>query len=53
MQSLIFEYRDGPEETAPLIAASITDVLRDGFGEFLVVAGDILFDGDAEGEVES
>ena len=31
VQSLIFEYRDGPEEDAPLIAASLTDVLRDGF----------------------
>ncbi len=31
VQSLIFEYRDGPEPDSPLIAASITDVLRDGF----------------------
>lgn len=31
VQSLIFEYRDGPEDSAPLLAASITDVLRDGF----------------------
>ena len=31
VQSHIFEYRDGPEEDAPLVAASITDVLRDGF----------------------
>lgn len=31
VQSLIFEYRDGPEEDAPLIAVAITDVLRDGF----------------------
>ena len=31
VQSLIFEYRDGVEEDAPLVAASITDVLRDGF----------------------
>ena len=31
VQSLIFEYRDGPEEDAPLLAVSLTDVLRDGF----------------------
>lgn len=31
VQSLIFEYRDGPDEDSPLIAASITDILRDGF----------------------
>ena len=31
VQSLIFEYRDGEEEDAPLIAVAITDVLRDGF----------------------
>jgi len=31
VRSLIFEYRDGPEEDAPLVAASITDILRDGF----------------------
>jgi len=31
VQSLIFEYRDGPDASAPLVAASITDVLRDGF----------------------
>lgn len=28
--SVIFEYRDGPEEDAPLIAAAIADVLKDG-----------------------
>ncbi len=28
--SVIFEYRDGPEDDAPLIAAAIADVLRDG-----------------------
>jgi arginine-tRNA-protein transferase len=31
VQSLIFEYRDGTEDDAPLVAVSITDVLRDGF----------------------
>jgi leucyl-tRNA---protein transferase len=31
VQSLIFEYRDGAEEDSPLVAVSITDVLRDGF----------------------
>ncbi|MFN3314751.1 MAG: arginyltransferase [Hyphomonas sp.] len=31
VQSLIFEYRNGPEPDSPLVAASITDVLRDGF----------------------
>ncbi|MEQ9434428.1 arginyltransferase [Hyphomonas sp.] len=31
VQSLIFEYRDGTDSDAPLIAVSITDVLRDGF----------------------
>ncbi|WP_423787215.1 arginyltransferase [Hyphomonas chukchiensis] len=31
VQSLIFEYRDGPDEDSPLVAVSITDVLRDGF----------------------
>ena len=30
MQSLIFEYRRGQAPDAPLIAAAITDVLRDG-----------------------
>ncbi|WP_051601227.1 arginyltransferase [Hyphomonas beringensis] len=30
VKSLIFEYREGPEDDAPLVAASITDVLRDG-----------------------
>ncbi|AXE65125.1 arginyltransferase [Hyphomonas sp. NPDC076900] len=30
VQSLIFEYREGPEPDAPLVAAAITDVLRDG-----------------------
>ena len=31
VQSLIFEYRDGTDDDAPLVAVSITDVLRDGF----------------------
>ncbi len=31
VQSLIFEYREGAEANAPLVAVSITDVLRDGF----------------------
>ena len=31
VQTLMFEYREGPEEDAPLIAVSLTDVLRDGF----------------------
>jgi leucyl-tRNA---protein transferase len=31
VQSLIFEYRDGDADDAPLLAVSITDVLRDGF----------------------
>lgn len=31
VQSLIYEYRAGPEEDAPLVACAITDVLRDGF----------------------
>jgi len=31
VQSLIYEYRDGPDEGSPLVACSITDVLRDGF----------------------
>ncbi len=31
VQSLIFEYREGPDANAPLVAVSITDVLRDGF----------------------
>lgn len=30
VQSVIFEYREGPEPDAPLVAAAITDVLRDG-----------------------
>ena len=30
VQSLIYEYRAGPEEDAPLVACAITDVLRDG-----------------------
>lgn len=30
VSSLVMEYRDGPEADAPLIAASISDVLRDG-----------------------
>jgi leucyl-tRNA---protein transferase len=30
VQSLLFEYRDGPEPDAPLLAVAITDVLRDG-----------------------
>ena len=30
VRSVIFEYRAGKEDDAPLIAASITDVLRDG-----------------------
>lgn len=30
VQSLIFEYRDGTGDDAPLVAVSITDVLRDG-----------------------
>ncbi|RIJ20605.1 arginyltransferase [Henriciella barbarensis] len=31
VQTLMFEYREGPEEDAPLVAVSLTDVLRDGF----------------------
>ncbi|MEQ8559686.1 MAG: arginyltransferase [Henriciella sp.] len=31
VQTVIFEYREGPEEDAPLVAVSLTDVLRDGF----------------------
>ncbi|MEO1553528.1 MAG: arginyltransferase, partial [Pseudomonadota bacterium] len=31
VQTLMFEYRAGPELDAPLIAVSLTDVLRDGF----------------------
>ncbi|MCL4129300.1 UNVERIFIED_CONTAM: hypothetical protein GTU68_022589 [Idotea baltica] len=31
VQSLMFEYRDGEGDDAPLIGVSITDVLRDGF----------------------
>ena len=31
VQTLIFEYRQGPEENAPLVAVALTDVLRDGF----------------------
>ena len=31
VQTLMFEYREGPEEDSPLIAVSLTDVLRDGF----------------------
>ncbi len=31
VQSLIFEYRLGKAQDAPLVAAAITDVLRDGF----------------------
>ncbi|KCZ89459.1 arginyltransferase [Hyphomonas johnsonii] len=31
VQSLIFEYRDSDADDAPLVAVSITDVLRDGF----------------------
>ncbi len=31
VKSLIFEYRDGPEPDAPLVAVSVTDELRDGF----------------------
>ncbi len=31
VQSLLFEYRTGPEPDAPLIAVAITDILRDGF----------------------
>ena len=30
VKSLIFEYRNGPEDDAPLVAASITDILSDG-----------------------
>ncbi|MEM8616255.1 MAG: arginyltransferase [Pseudomonadota bacterium] len=30
VQTLMFEYRLGPEEDAPLMAVSLTDVLRDG-----------------------
>ncbi|MEO1361774.1 MAG: arginyltransferase, partial [Pseudomonadota bacterium] len=31
VQTLLFEYRQGEAEDAPLIAMSLTDVLRDGF----------------------
>jgi arginine-tRNA-protein transferase len=31
VQTLMFEYREGPEDDAPLVAVSLTDVLRDGF----------------------
>ncbi len=31
VQTLLFEYRAGPEEDAPLVAVSLTDVVRDGF----------------------
>ncbi|WP_300379040.1 arginyltransferase [Henriciella sp.] len=31
VQTVLFEYRQGPEEDAPLIAVSLTDILRDGF----------------------
>jgi arginine-tRNA-protein transferase len=31
VQSLIFEYRDGPDPDSRLVAAAITDILRDGF----------------------
>ena len=31
VQTLIFEYRQGPDENAPLVAVALTDVLRDGF----------------------
>jgi len=31
VQTLLFEYRVGPEEDAPLAAVSLTDALRDGF----------------------
>ncbi len=31
VQTLMFEYRAGPEADAPLVAVSLTDVLRDGF----------------------
>ena len=31
VQTLLFEYRQGDEDDAPLIAVSLTDVLRDGF----------------------
>jgi len=31
VQTLLFEYREGPEEDAPLVAMSLTDVVRDGF----------------------
>ncbi len=30
VKSLVFEYRDGPEDDAPLLAASLTDIVRDG-----------------------
>ena len=31
VQTLMFEYRAGPELDSPLVAVSLTDVLRDGF----------------------
>lgn len=31
VKGLMFEYRAGHEEDAPLIAVSLTDILRDGF----------------------
>lgn len=31
VQSLVFEYREGSDAKAPLVAVAITDVLRDGF----------------------
>ncbi|MEM5517642.1 arginyltransferase [Henriciella sp. AS95] len=31
VQTLLFEYRQGSEPDAPLVAVSLTDVLRDGF----------------------
>lgn len=31
VQTVLFEYRMGPDENAPLVAVSITDILRDGF----------------------
>ncbi|KCZ47875.1 MULTISPECIES: arginyltransferase [unclassified Hyphomonas] len=44
VKSHIFEYRDGPEEDALLVACSITDVLRDGFSMVYT-----FFDPDQEG----
>ncbi len=31
VQTALFEYRQGPEEDSPLVAVSLTDILRDGF----------------------